>query len=109
MELIAVISIMAILALGLGYGFRWASQSAKEAKDKNNITMIQQKMRQYALLNNLDVGDACTKTDLVGSGKPFETEPLDPWGEAYNFGSTVPDYGTPYATGNKNNVPDKVE
>ncbi len=104
-EISITLALLTVLMVMLSFG---ASYFLKEGKRKESVTeirFIQQKVRSYAALNSLNIGDAIAKSDLVGTGKLFETEPIDPATNAsYTWGSTVPDVGTPYVSSTDTSV-----
>ncbi len=104
-EISITLALLTVLMVMLSFGASYFLKEGRRKESATEIRFIQQKVRSYAALNGLNIGDSLGKGDLVGSGKLFETEPTDPATNAsYTWGTMVPDVGTPYVTSTDGDV-----
>jgi prepilin-type N-terminal cleavage/methylation domain-containing protein len=106
LEILAVVGVMAILVAGGIAIYNWVTAAALERKDAEIMYDIQRQVRMYAAANNLKIGDTLKKEDLIGNGKPFESEPKAPGNKSYDWGNKVPERGKAYVTSPHGTKPD---
>jgi prepilin-type N-terminal cleavage/methylation domain-containing protein len=106
LEILAVVGVMAILVAGGIAVYNWVTTAALERKDAEIMYDVQRQMRMYAASRNIGIGEDLAKSDLIGDGKPFATEPKSPKGSSYTWGTKVPERGTAYLTSPHGTTPD---
>jgi len=91
-----LLGLISVVFLGIG-SYR---KGADKARCKMQLAAVQKAARSHANFNNLNIGEALVKADLIGVGLAMENEPACPSDSsiAYTFGTVVPAVGTPYAT-----------
>ena len=93
-----LLGLIAVAFVGIG-SYR---KGADKAKCKMQLAAVQKAIRGAANMQNLAIGATLASTDVFGSGKMVNSEPVCPAGGTYTWTGTVPAVGTPY--GNCNHV-----
>jgi type II secretory pathway pseudopilin PulG len=100
-ELMLVLGLLVLVSGALLFGYSAYRDGANKSLCLVNQQSVQDKMRSYAALNGLNVGDSLASTAIIGSGLFIEVAPTCKGGGTYTYGTTVPATGTAYCTCSK--------
>lgn len=93
-----LLGLIAVAFVGIG-SYR---KGADKAKCKMQLAAVQKAIRGKSNMENLAIAATLASTDVFGTGKMINTEPVCPSGGTYTWTGDVPAVGTPY--GNCNHV-----
>jgi type II secretory pathway pseudopilin PulG len=98
--ILVILSLIGILMVGVSAWKRGADRSANIL----NIRNVQQAVRAHANTRNLNIGDPCPSTDIVGAGRYLEdiTEPNS--SITYTYSANVPAFGSLYLQASYSNA-----
>ena len=98
MEIVLVMALLVGLLGILVYNFGPFKEGQNQALCITNIAKVQQAMRSYAMMNQIDEGGALASTDIIGDGKLLPVTPTCKSSGTYTFLTTVPEINTAYTS-----------
>ena len=93
-EILLVLGLLVVIGGAILVGVQAVREGANKSLCIAQMQEVQDKMRAYAALNNLNPGDALTTADLIGTGKMIQRTPICKGGGTYTYTAAIPATGT---------------
>lgn len=90
--ILVVLSLIGILMIGVTAWKRGSDRSANIL----NLRNVQQAVRAHANTRNLNIGDPCPSSDIVGAGRYIESVTPPNASITYTYSANVPAFGSLY-------------
>lgn len=100
-EILLVLGLLVVIGGAILVGVQAVREGANKSLCISQMQEVQDKMRAYAALNNLNPGDPFTSTDLIGDQKMIQRIPKCKGGGTYTYAAAIPATGASCITCSK--------